>query len=169
MGCTTIRSVVASLLLLSLAGKLHAQWTVGLGAAVPIGSSADRLNAGYNAALSYAFKPRGISNYVRLEGTVSALTEKTVAKEKHQVASWTANLVIVPNHLSAPPTGYVIVGAGSYQRTGGGIRQSDPGLNVGAGIRFSMGFFGTFIEARLHYIQDDDKTKYFPMTFGLTF
>ena len=25
------------------------------------------------------------------------------------------------------------------------------------------------VEARLHYIRDDDKTKYFPMTFGLTF
>jgi hypothetical protein len=163
------RCAGALFLLASLAASAKAQWTIGLGAAVPIGSSADRLNAGYNATVSYAVRPRGMSNFVRLEGAVNALTAKTVLKEKREVASWTANLVIVPTHLSTPPAGYVIVGAGSYQKTGAGGRESDLGFNAGAGIRFSMGFFGTFVEARLHYINDGDRTKYFPMTFGLTF
>ena len=30
-------------------------------------------------------------------------------------------------------------------------------------------FVGTFVEARLHYVADGARTKFFPITFGLTF
>ena len=67
------------------------------------------------------------------------------------------------------PAGYVVIGVGSYQNSGSSGRTSDPGFNIGAGINFGMGFFGSFVEARMHYVADATKTKYFPMTFGLTF
>lgn len=151
-----------------LASGLGAQWTVGLGAAVPIGSSADRLNSGYNTLLSYSMRPRSTGNYVRLEGAINALKEKTPLADKRQISSGTVNYVVVAKGQLAP-AGYVLFGVGTYQKSGGGTRESNPGLNAGAGIKFAMGFFGTFVEARLHYIHDDDKTKYFPMVFGLTF
>ncbi len=157
-----------SVLTVLLASGLSAQWTVGLGGAVPIGSSADRLNSGYNALLSYSMRPRSTGNYVRLEGAINALTEKTPVAGKRQINSGTLNYVVVAKRQTAP-AGYVVLGVGTYQKSGGGTRESNPGLNVGAGVKFSMGFFGTFVEARLHYIHDDDKTKYFPMAFGLTF
>jgi hypothetical protein len=143
---------------------------VGLGAVVPIGSSADLLNSGYNAMLSYSFQPSWMrKNYLRLEGAVNSLAEKTTVLTKRQIISGTVNVVIGGAAQSAP-FGYVIIGAGTYQNSGGSVqRRSDPGFNVGTGIRFTMGFFGTFVEARLHFVNDDAKTKYFPMTFGLTF
>jgi hypothetical protein len=146
----------------------QAKFNAGLGAVVPIGSSADVLNPGYNAILSLTLKPAWLQNYLRLEGAVNSLTQKTSGSPKHQIASVTANLIMIGTER-AGPAGYVIIGAGSYQNSGSGKRSADPGFNVGTGIRFGMGFFGTFVEARLHYVADENKTKYFPMTFGLTF
>lgn len=150
--------------------RLHSQSKInaGLGAVVPIGSTADILNPGYNAMLSLTVKPTWMRDYIRIEGAVNSLTEKTPSERGHQIGSVTANVVLVGTKRSGP-TGYVVLGAGSYQNTGGGRTTWDPGFNVGTGIRFGMGFVGTFVEARLHYVADDNKTKYFPMTFGLSF
>lgn len=139
----------------------------GMGAAVPIGSSADLLNPGYSAMLSFAIQPSWMRNYLRFEGAVNSLTEKSVASAKSEFLSATANLVLVGAAREAP-SGYVIIGAGSYQQSVGGARRTDAGFNVGAGIHFPIGFVGTFVEARLHYVADS-RAKYFPMTFGLTF
>jgi hypothetical protein len=174
---TTPRSMLyrAGLVLVGMAFTgfpvVHAQakWNVGIGAAIPIGTSADQLNPGYNAMLSYALHtPRMSRNHFRLEIAVNSLPERAVPDQRREILSGTANLVLVGESHEAP-TGYVIIGAGTYQKSRSVPRHSDAGVNVGAGIRFSMGFFGTFIEARLHYINDDARTKYFPMTFGLTF
>lgn len=146
----------------------QASINVGIGAAVPIGSSADRLSPGYTTTLAFAFQPNWMHNDLRLEGAVISLAAKSAASKKRQILSATAN-VIISGKADAVPAGYVIVGAGSYQASGGISRRTDYGVNVGAGVRFSLGFFGTFVEARLHYVADDTKTKYFPMTFGLTF
>ena len=139
----------------------------GVGAVIPIGSSADRLNPGYHAMLSYEFGPGRTRNAVRLEGAVNSMSQRTPNSGKRQVLSGTANLIIRTGQSA--PTGYIVIGAGSYQQSGGARNRTDPGVNVGAGIQFSRGFFGTFIEARLHYVNDEQKTKYFPMLFGLTF
>jgi hypothetical protein len=142
--------------------------TVGLGAAVPIGSSADRLKPGYSAQLALAIQPKWMRHHLRFEGAVNSMTEQVAGSPKREFRSGTINLIVVGATRSSP-TGYVVLGAGSYQQTTSAGRRTHPGINTGAGIRFSMGFFGTFVEARMHYIADDTKTKYFPMTFGLAF
>lgn len=148
--------------------QAQSKFNFGLGSVVPIGSSADLLNPGYNAMLSYAVQPSWVRNYLRFEVAVNALTEKATGSAKRQVLSGSANAILVGDQQRAP-TGYVVLGLGMYQASVGVTRHTDPGINVGAGIRFTMGFFGTFLEARLHYVNDDTKTKFFPMTFGLAF
>ena len=44
------------------------------------------------------------------------------------------------------------------------------GLNGGAGIKFNLAGFNTFLEARYHHIMtEDDATAIIPITFGLMF
>lgn len=44
------------------------------------------------------------------------------------------------------------------------------GLNGGAGIRFNLSGFNTFLEARYHHIMTEDvATKMIPITFGIMF
>ena len=43
------------------------------------------------------------------------------------------------------------------------------GLNGGAGIRFNLSGFNTFLEARYHHIMTDDATSMIPITFGIMF
>ncbi|MEK7401663.1 MAG: hypothetical protein AABZ80_04790 [Gemmatimonadota bacterium] len=140
----------------------------GMGAAVPIGSSADLLNVGYSAMLSVDTKPNWMRGHLRLEGAVNSLVHRVAGSPKREVLSVTVNL-ITDGGTRDVPSGYAVIGAGYYQQSGSIARRTDPGINVGAGIRFPVGFFATFIEARLHYVADDAKTKYFPMTFGLVF
>jgi hypothetical protein len=146
----------------------HAQSVdVGIGAVIPIGSTADLVNPGYSAQLSFAIRPDWTRNHLRLEAAVHSLSPKTAGAAKREFVSATANLILVGSDRA--PSGYVIIGGGNYQSSGGIARRNDPGFNVGAGIRFSMGFFGTFAEARLHYVADAAKTKFFPMSFGVSF
>jgi|SRR5689334_3662654 len=169
------RSMVWSLMAVAAlfgAAAAHAQanFNVGIGAAIPIGTTADRVNPGYSTLVSYTTAFRWLKrDRIRFEVGVNSLPERSVPDVRRQVLSGTANLIIVGEPRPGP-IGYVVLGAGSYGKSGRLVEhRSDPGFNLGAGIRFTMGFFGTFVEARLHYINDAEKTKYFPMTFGLTF
>jgi hypothetical protein len=167
---STVIGAVAIALIAAPAVGAQSRVSVGIGAGIPIGTTADRVNPGYSSLLSYAVRARWLNrNHIRLEVGVTSFPERSVPDERRQIISSLANLVIVGTERPGP-LGYVIIGAGSYQESGALVaRHNDPGVNIGAGIQFSMGFFGTFVEARLHYINDSSKTKYFPMTFGLTF
>lgn len=147
----------------------QAKVNIGIGAAIPIGTSADRVNPGYDMMLAYTTRPPFMRrNRIRFEFGLNSLPERAVPDSRRTVQSGTVNFVIIDETRPAP-IGYTILGVGTYQKSGSVARHSDPGVNVGAGIRFTMGFFGTFLEARLHYVNDSERTKYFPMTFGLTF
>jgi hypothetical protein len=161
---------IAAVLLGGSVLQAQAKVNIGIGAAIPIGTTADRVNPGYNALLSYSTRMAWMKrNQVRVEVGVNSLPERSVPDVRRQILSGTANLVIVGEPRPGP-LGYVILGVGSYGKSGQlVVHRSDPGFNIGAGIRFTMGFFGTFVEARMHYVNDAEKTKYFPMTFGLTF
>jgi hypothetical protein len=163
--------VAASVALSATATTATAQsrFNVGIGAAIPIGSSADRVNPGYSMIASFTTRPHFMTrNRLRFEFGSTSLPERAIPDSQRDILSGTVNLIII-DETRPTPIGYSIIGLGTYQKSGSVQRHSDPGFNVGAGIRFTMGFFGTFVEARLHYINDADKTKYFPMTFGLTF
>ena len=147
----------------------QARFNAGIGAAIPIGASADEVNPGYSMLVSFAMRPHFFTrNQLRFEFGSNSLPERAVPNVSRSVLTGTANLVIIRDP-AARPLGYSIVGFGTYQKSGSVPRRSSQGVNLGAGMQFTLGFFGAFLEARLHYIHDANKTKYFPMTFGLTF
>ncbi len=142
--------------------------SAALGAVIPIGGTADVLNAGYHATLALALKPINPRNRIRLEGTVWETPDKQSVGETHRFVSATANLLM--SGTNGPgPSGYLIAGAGSYQHDGGGQRSTNFGANIGVGIHFPLGSFGTLLESRVHYVADPARTKLVPFTFGLTF
>lgn len=148
----------------------HAQPTVaaGIGAVIPIGSTADILNSGFNAAFSVTLRPSWSPGDLRIEGATNELSRKPRAARPDRIQSATVNLVLL-GVSEAGPTGYVVVGAGSYQFSGVAGYRGEAGMNAGAGIRFRTGVVFTYVEARFHYVLGEPRTKLFPMTLGLAF
>ena len=165
-----LTSVATTAALLLCAVRLDAQrsYGFGMGADIPIGGTADVLKSGYHTTLSFSFKPRAIRHHIRIDGAISELRQRDSLSTPHRIQFFTVDLIASgPSRLT--PSGYVVAGFGTYQQTSGGRRTSDGGLNLGAGINFPRAVVGSFIEARLHYIAGDSRTKFFPITFGLVF
>jgi hypothetical protein len=73
----------------------------------------------------------------------------------------------------AIPNGYLIGGLGLYNMgsdISGSSSTTKFGFNVGAGFNIPLTGFGTFIEARLHYITTEGSaTMLVPINFGVKF
>lgn len=97
------------------------------------------------------------------------------------ILSGTVNaLFAVPTQGGVRP--YVIGGVGAYNvkasfeasEGGESIEFSDDqtkvGLNGGAGLRFSLGTIGTFVEARYHMVfVEGERVSFLPISFGVEF
>ncbi len=160
------------------AAPAYAQTSVSLaaGATLPIGSTADRMEMGYNAILGVGIKPPLAPIGVRIEGMFSSMAYKTSAfpSGSKRTMAGIANVT-----LSGPavPMGYVIGGVGMYNGKDVGLPTGAPstsatdfGFNIGAGLNLPLTGFGAFLEARLHVINTETKsTKIVPITFGIKF
>ena len=160
-------ATVASTLITHVAEAQHSV-RAGIGADIPIGGSADLLTSGYHTTLGFAFTPHVLRHEIRIDGSIAELSTHDSASTMHRIQSITADIVLAgPSRLT--PTGYVVLGVGTYQQSGRGGRKSGNGINVGAGINFPRHVAGAYLEARVHYIDGRTRTKYFPVTFGLVF
>ena len=155
--------------------------SISAGATMPIGSTGDGFDMGYNAAVGLGLKPPVAPLGFRLEG----LYTQMMAKEQPapfnfdfglRTLAATAN-VTLSGAAMAVPMGYVIGGLGLYNSacTGndcaaGAESTSDMGINFGVGLNIPLTGFGTFVEARLHVIMaDGESMKFIPITFGMKF
>ena len=162
-------TAVATLAALPLGAQ--ARYSGAIGAAVPIGGAADQTKIGYQSALAItvpAFRP---SLRLRIEGAIAELMDRPPTSEARRYSSLGASVVLIPGSTAkaTAPSGYVIGGIGLYRQRLGAIGTDHAGASLGAGITFSLGAYGAFTEARLHFIATDTKTKLFPITFGLVF
>jgi hypothetical protein len=164
------RAALAVAAILFIAPSLHAQasFSVAAGASVPIGSTSDAMNVGYNVTAALGIKPPVAPIGLRLDGMYNSMEFKG-GGGNGRIAAGTANVT-----LGGPmiPLGYLIGGVGMYNMSasGGGSSSTDFGFNVGVGLKFPLTGFSTFAEARLHYVNTDvEKTKFVPITFGITF
>lgn len=162
------RVLLAWLVLPSAIAGAQSSFRVGLGADIPIGGTADLLKSGYHTSAGFAIKPRALGRVIRIDGTVTELRSRDSVPVTHKIQYLTADIVIAePSRLT--PSGYVVMGIGTYQQSRGSVRSSDVGPNLGAGISFPRRMAGTYIEARLHYIPSEKRTKICPLTIGLVF
>jgi len=165
------RAALAVAAILFIAPSLHAQasFSIAAGAAVPIGSTSDGMNVGYNITGAIGIKPPVAPIGLRVDGMFNSLGRKGGGGGSGRIAAGTANLTVAGPMI---PMGYLIGGVGMYNSSasGGGSSSTDFGFNVGVGLKFPLTGFSTFAEARLHYINTDVvKTKFVPITFGITF
>lgn len=168
------RAALALAAILFIAPALHAQtsFSVAAGATVPIGSTSDGLNTGYNVTAALGIKPPLAPLGVRIDGMFNSLEGKAAGSGSLRILAGTVNATLSG---AALPMGYLIGGLGMYNSSVSGAAvsvnsETDFGFNVGVGLKFPLTGFSTFAEARLHYVNTDvEKTKFMPITFGITF
>jgi hypothetical protein len=155
----------------------HAQTSVSLaaGATMPIGSTSDAFDMGYNAIVGLGIKPPLAPIGARFEGMFSQMAFKNTAVDgSMRILAGTANATI-SGAAMAVPMGYLIGGLGLYNSSCSGCAlpsdaTTDFGFNVGVGLNIPLTGFGTFAEARLHVIMSEgESTKIIPITFGIKF
>lgn len=158
----------------------HAQiatsFSIAAGATMPIGSTADGNDLGYNAIFGIGIKPPLAPIGLRVEGMFSEMARKSVNDANSRTMAGIANVTLSGAGM-AVPMGYLIGGLGLYKNECAGdgcsvLEKSatDMGINVGAGLNIPLTGFGTFVEARLHVIMNEGtKAKFIPITFGMKF
>ena len=162
--------LAAALATVLVAQPLAAQTSFSLaaGAALPIGSSADAVEMGYNATVGLGIKPPIAPLGLRIEGALNSMSLKNDGPNLRMLAG-IANVTL---SAAAMPMGYLIGGIGMYntkQEAQGlfpEVSETDVGFNVGAGLNFPLTGFSTFLEARFHIVDD---FKFIPITFGVKF
>lgn len=173
-----VAGVTATLL---AAPAAHAQWTPGLlvkaGATLPIGDFGDVVSTGYNVGVGVDFTQRLSPLGLRLEldfnenGFDEDAFGETDVKWRHIAGIANATFQQPGSNL------YLIGGVGLYRGYLSDIDDSDDtnvGINGGAGIRFNLTGFSTFVEARFHNLFNGDdaegaSTQFIPISFGVRF
>lgn len=176
--------------------------SIAAGVAMPMGDMGDFGKTGYNlgggvelGSSTFPFGLRaelGYSHFGKKEYSFTDPVLGTFTSET-KLGNLNVNLsaVLAPKLPTVPVRPYAIGGVGFYRSssdvtfTGGGetISGDDSkasfGLNGGAGIRFHLVRFSSFVEARYHYVfkgvpdaeSDNDSWKgagYLPIVFGIT-
>ena len=144
------------------------------GRALPMGSTADVAESGYNGTLAIALSapllPVGLrldGMYNQLEGTDGALA----GGPDVGVAGVNANLTYTLLPLAVARL-YLIGGAGYYRTSfDDSDAQTDVGFNGGAGLRLGLGRTQLFAEARYHRVNTsgNGQLSFAPVTVGLMF
>ena len=187
----TLRRFVSASLLVAAPALAHAQaaiplspfsFTVSAGGVVPVGSTKDSFNTGYQVGagvdLSIPLSPIGF----RAEVNYASLDAKPSNGVTGKVNDFGGNANIVYGlfqPIPFAPKPYLTGGA-SYSRltvsaTSGSTSISSPaenhyGFNVGAGVDITLAGFGVRFDARYKQISTSgDALKTFPLTVGIKF
>lgn len=163
--------VLAASLVAAPALSAQTSFSAAIGATVPMGDASDLYKMGYHATVGLGIKPPLAPVGVRVEGMFNSMDYKPVNGTGRVLAG------IVNATLSGAgmpvPMGYLIGGLGLYNfsdNLAGSGSTTKFGFNVGAGLNIPLTGFGTFVEARLHYIATDNKaTMLVPLSFGVKF
>ena len=166
---------IAVVVLFSAVARTSAQSTARLGllagATVPVSDYGSDKSVGYHIGLlldvRIPLSPVGF----RIDGAFHEIGYSGNST-KQDIWSTNANLLLrLPTGTVIVP--YVIGGVGIYNshRTLilGSRSSTDPGMNVGGGLRFELGDLTTFVEARYHRVTGDAGIRMVPITLGILF
>lgn len=164
------RAALALAATILVAVPLHAQasFAISAGAAVPVGTTADGVDMGYNVTGSLGIKPPLAPLGLRIDAMLNSFAHKVGGGNTRSIAG-TVNGTL--SGVGMPiPMGYLIGGLGLYNTDAGAGSSTDLGFNIGAGLNFPLTGFSTFLEARFHYVDGDGGSmKFIPITFGMRF
>jgi hypothetical protein len=160
-----------------------AEFSLGGGVGVPLGTFDDNANIGWHGLAAISFVPNGWPVGIQIDGSYQqfSLDDDVVvgfSGLKNRLLMGTGNIVFkFKSSEESTFRPYLIGGGGVYNSkiTGsddpndvlpGGT--TDFGVNVGAGFDFKAGSAGLFVEGRFHDImQDGEDTKFVPITVGI--
>ena len=175
----TLSLALAVIALSVAASSAQAQRLVKLGisggVAMPNGDLSDGFKTGYNVNLGLDVKPPALPVGFRVEALLNQLSGKEISEDgitltvpDLRIIGGTANAVFQFPGVGIKP--YLIGGVGMYNSKvdfDGAEGSTDFGINGGAGLKFSLGAFETYAEARLHNIfgDGDGSTRVIPISF----
>lgn len=143
------------------------------GISTPIGGLKTSQDMGYNLGVSLGLKPILSPVGVRFEAAFNQFKGKTSGVVKFpdaRIFEGTANLLL---DLFPMPTLalYAIGGGGLYNtKSGSASGTTDPGINLGGGLRFGLAGFNAHVEARWHNtFAKGGNLRYVPLTVGISF
>ena len=160
-----------------------AEFSLGGGVGIPLGTFDDNANIGWHGLAGISFVPNGWPVGIQIDGSYQqySLDDNVVvgfSGLKNRLLMGTGNIVFkFKSSEESTFRPYLIGGGGVYNSkiTGsddpndvipGGT--TDFGLNVGAGFDFKAGGAGLFVEGRFHDIMmEGDDTKFVPITVGI--
>ena len=165
--------------LVSAAPALQAQgaeFSLGVGAGIPLGTYDDVVKVGWQGTGAVSFFPRGLPFGFQVDGSYAQFSDELPLDRKNQLIYGTANAVY--KFESSEDTRfhpYLIGGVGIYnaKETGDDALEGSStkfGINAGAGFDFKAGGAHLFIESRFHDVfSDGPNVKFLPITLGLRF
>ena len=171
----------AMLLLAALlsSAQLHAQgigFSLGGGAAIPLGTYDDVVKMGWQGTAALAYAPPASPIGLQLDGSLAQFSDETPLDVTTQLIYGTADAVF--KFGSGGSTGfgpYLIGGIGMYnsKATGDDAPEgstTDAGINLGAGFDIKAGGIGLFADVRWHNVfLEGDNLKFLPITVGIRF
>lgn len=170
----SISAMVMTLLGFSRLLGQGAEFSLGGGVGIPLGTYDDVVKIGWQGTAAVSFVPRGLPFGVQIDGNYARFSDETPFDITSQLIYGTANAVY--KFESSEDTRfhpYLIGGAGIYnaKETGDDALEGSStkfGINAGAGFDFKAGGTGLFIEGRFHNIfSDGPNVKFFPINLGI--
>jgi hypothetical protein len=158
--------------------RLHAQgaeFSLGGGVAIPLGTYDDVVKMGWQGTAAVSFVPARVPFGLRMDGTYAQFSDETALDIKSQLIYGTANAVYQFQSEDTSFRPYVIGGGGVYNSKATGSdapegSSTEFGINLGAGFDFNAGGAGLFLEGRWHNVfLEGDNLKFFPITLGIRF
>lgn len=165
-------AVVVGILALSpRATSAQARFGISGGLAAPMSDLGDAADLGYNVTAGLFFGGTHVPIGARVDGSINGFSLKNFSDDV-RVLDATVNGVV--NISQVPTSPYIIGGVGIYNsKFGEADSQNAVGLNLGGGLRFPIGEFTTFFEARYHLMLGDREVganlQFIPITFGVVF
>ncbi len=176
---TRLLGVVAGLTLASAVAANSAQAqamddtrpvTIGIagGLALPLGTFGDAVNSGYAVQGSVGFRPSVVPFGLRADVTYQSFDFDGFDASGSILSGTLNGLIELATTSGVRP--YLIAGVGAYNLGGDFNGDTELGVNGGAGLRFALSGFNTFLEARYHSIfTENNNTNVIPILFGIEF
>lgn len=146
---------------------------VGMAAGVttPLSAYASDKDVGYHLALVFDIRVPATPFGFRIDGQFHEM-KFTGNSTKEQILMATGDAILkVPTGTMVVP--YLIGGVGIYNSRRNLFLSkngsTDPGVNVGGGLRFELVDVTTFIEARYHRTSGDANIRMLPVSLGILF
>lgn len=159
------------------AGATH--FNIAAGPTAVVGTFGDRTDVGYHLLVGVGMAPIGSPLSFRVEGMYNEFNEK-FSSNTARVSGLTGSAVYEVSHAAQGMSLYGIGGFGYYHTaetidvfgSGGSgtvdATDNNVGYNIGGGVRFPIGTFSAYFEARYHAVTNTD-VHIVPITFGLLF